>query len=331
MNAPRIVPCRDQVSPRFPDASFHVQVPPGCGYEVACATDPRLFARGASEVRRDHSFYAAPGAPGRASSGHSVWVLPAAVLRRFGGIRRLYYLAAATGGRAVSLSAPLHSPPWLRVALDFAGSARFGSRGSAAGRLQWAGDLVLGEDDMSDMGDEEMGPPPLAQNQVVAIEVRDPSGAVASGYSHEYPVKADPTAGEEGGVVLRIPGLQPFRARELKLVDLRKQVQAALVAAKIFTAATVNASLSQKTVSYEQPVNPGDTLWLRILGPGGALDKASGSYTVNDGGEVDLPWLGLLKVGGSSLADVEADVLKRVADARLFQGALIDLSLGELK
>ncbi|MGE5049637.1 MAG: polysaccharide biosynthesis/export family protein [Deltaproteobacteria bacterium] len=332
MNAPRIVPCRDQVSPRFPDASFHVQVPPGCGFEVACATDPRLFARGASEVRRDHSFYAASGAPARASSGHAVWVLPTPVLRRFGGIRRLYYLAAATGGRAVSLSAPLHSPPWLRIAPDFAGSARFGSPGTVAGRLRWAGDLALADDEFSDLGDEEdMGPPPLAKNQVVAVEVRDPSGAVAPGYSHEYPVKGDPTAGEDGGVILRIPDLQPFRARELKLVDLRKQVQAALVAAKIFPSATVNATLSTKGVAYEQTINPGDTIWLRILGPGGALDKASGSYTVNDGGEVDLPWLGLLKVGGSSLADVEADVLKRVADARLFQGALIDLSLEELK
>ncbi len=331
MNAPRIVPCRDQVSPRFPDASFLVQVPPGCGFEVACATDPRLFAGGASPVRRHDSFYAAAGAAARASTGHAVWVLPAPVLRRFGRIRRLYYIAAATGGRRTSLSAPLDRPPWLRIAPDFAGSSRFGAPASTAGRLRWAGDLALADDDFSDLGGEDLGPPPLAKNQVVSIEVRDQVGAVASGYSHEYPVKGDPTAGEEGGVILTIPDLQPFRARELKLVDLRKQVQAALVAAKIFSGATVNASLTAKGVAYEQTLNPGDTLWLRILGKGGALDKASGAYPINDGGEVDLPYLGLLKVGGSSLADMEANVLKRVADARLFQGAVIDLSLEELR
>ena len=331
MNAPRIVPCRDQVSPRFPDASFHVQVPPGCRFEVACAADPRLFTPAASASRRDDSFYAAPGAAARASSGHAVWVLPPNVLRRFGRIRRLYYLAAATGARGTSLSAPLDSPPWLRIAPDFPGTSRFGAPGSVAGRLRWAADRALADDDSSDMNDEEdMGPPPLAQNQVVAVEVRDPAGAVAAAYSHEYPVKADPTAGEEGGVVLSLPDLQPFRARELKLVDLRKQVQAALVAAKIFPSATVNASLSQKTVAYEQTLSPGQALWLRILGKGGVLDKASGSYTLNDGGEVDLPWLGLLKVGGSSLGAVEADVQKRAADGRLFQGALIDLSLEQL-
>jgi hypothetical protein len=332
VNAPRIVPCRDQVSPRFPDASFLVQVPPRCGFEVACATDPRLFSAAASASRRDDSFYAAPGAAARASTGHAVWVLPSAVLRRFGRVPRVYYLAATTGARRPSLSAPLDRPPWLRIAPDFTGSARFGAPASVASRLRWAGDLALADEEFSDLADdEEMGPPPLAKNQVVAVEVRDQVGAVAAGYSHEYPIKGDPTAGEEGGVILRIPDLQPIRARELKLVDLRKQVQAALVAAKIFSGATVNASLSPKGVIYEQPLNPGDTFWLRILGKGGALDKASGAYAINDGGEVDLPWLGLLKVGGSTLADVEADVLKRVADARLFQGAIIDLSLEELK
>ncbi len=334
MSAPRIVPCRDQVSPRFPDATFLVQVPPGCGFEVACATDPRLFHPDAGPLRRDHNFYAGAGAGARASTGQAVWVLPTSALRRFAGARRLYYVAAATGARGTSLSAPPERAPWLRIALDFPRSSRFGAPSPIAGRLSWAGDRALADDGAgsdSDMGDEETGPPPLAKNQVVSIEVRDQVGAVAAGYSHEYPIKADPTAGEEGGVILRIPDLQPFRARELKLVDLRKQVSAALVAAKLFSSVSVNASLSPKGVAYEQALNPGDTIWLRILGKGGSLDKASGSYPINDGGEVDLPYLGLLKVGGSTLADVEADLLKRVADARLFAGAVIDLSLDELK
>ena len=164
----------------------------------------------------------------------------------------------------------------------------------------------------------------------MAIEVRDPTGAI-TGYSHEYPIKGDPAAGEEGGVILRLPDLPPLRAKELKQAELRKKVAADLVAAKIFPSASVNASLSDKAVVYEQPLNAGDKFWLRILGKGGAVDKASGSYVINDGGEVDLPYLGLLKVAGGTLGDLEADLLKRVSDARLFAGAVIDLSLDELK
>ena len=36
-------------------------------------------------------------------------------------------------------------------------------------------------------------------------------------------------------------------------------------------------------------------------------------------------------VGGSTLGDVEQTLLKTIADAKLFPGAVVDLSLEELK
>lgn len=332
MNRPRIVPCRALVSPRFPDASFIVQVPRGAPFEVACATDRRLFTPGNAALRRPHSFFAGRGA--RAWAGEAVWILPATALRRMAPAPRLYYLAAAPGIRGAALSARRELAPWLRLAPDLPRSGRFGAPLAADAGVRWAGDLALEEDGFEGDGfgdGEEEGPPPLAKNQVVAIEVRDERGAVSPGYSHEYPVKPDPTAGEEGGVVLRLPGLPPFRSRELSLVQLRKDVQAALVTARILSSATVNASLTTKGVAYEQAIAPGTTLWVRILGSGGALEKASGAYPVNDAGEVDLPYLGLVKLAGVSLGEAEAALVERAAAARQFQGAVIDLSLEELR
>jgi N-acetylmuramoyl-L-alanine amidase len=192
---------------------------------------------------------------------------------------------------------------------------------------------ALWEDDMDSLGadDEDLGPPPLARNQVVWIEVRDPSGAVTA-YTHEYPVKADPlTAGsDDPGVQITLPDLAPVRAREIKLPDLRKQLAAAFVAAKLFPTVSVNAKVATKAIAYEQPVAPGATLYLRILQKGGAIDPASGGYPVNDAGEVDLPRLGVVHVGGYTLGDAEQTLLKAIGDARLFPGAVVDLSLEAL-
>ena len=38
-----IAPCRELISDRFPIASFNIEIPRSRYYEVACATDPRLF------------------------------------------------------------------------------------------------------------------------------------------------------------------------------------------------------------------------------------------------------------------------------------------------
>ena len=209
-------------------------------------------------------------------------------------------------------------------------STRWTSSALGAARAAAASWSDNDSDGMDSMDDDEMGPPPLARNQIVAVEIRDPTGAI-TGYTHEYPVKADPNAGEEPGVQLTLPDVPPITAREINLVDLRKRIAEALVTAKLFASATVNAKVATKGIAYEQPVNPGDTIFLRVLQRAGVLDPVSGAYPVNEGGEIDLPKLGVTHVGGSTLGDVEQTLLKTIADAKLFPGAVVDLSLEELK
>jgi hypothetical protein len=51
-----ITPVRARISERFPVASFVVTVPPDRYFEVACATDPRLFRAENRHARRATNF-----------------------------------------------------------------------------------------------------------------------------------------------------------------------------------------------------------------------------------------------------------------------------------
>ena len=56
-----ITPCRKTISERFPIASFVVRVPKARHYEVACATDPRLFHTDYAAHRTPQNFYSSLG------------------------------------------------------------------------------------------------------------------------------------------------------------------------------------------------------------------------------------------------------------------------------
>jgi hypothetical protein len=156
-----IVPCRTLISERFPIASFSVRMPQRRLYEVAVATDPRLFHTDYANHRTPRNFYSSR-AQGLlvAERDDEAFMLPPEQLRRFAGARRLYYALGTYGGRNgedphFSIGPDtLDRVPSIGLSTDFTGRAldrmRLGGSvrneptygGSPAG-LRWGGDAVL--------------------------------------------------------------------------------------------------------------------------------------------------------------------------------------------
>lgn len=158
----QIVPCRAEISDRFPVASFAVTVPPARCFEVACATDPRLFHTDWQRYRSPGNFYSSRNEGlMRAPGGHTAWFIPAEQLRRFAGSQRIYYALAtyenAYGGAPEFTISPegLDRVPFIGVAGDFTGRGLDRSRlglpapapdayGAVDPRvLTWGGDAAL--------------------------------------------------------------------------------------------------------------------------------------------------------------------------------------------
>lgn len=157
-----IVPNRELISERFPIASFSVRVPQARYFEVACATDPRLFHTDHATHRSPANFYSSrAGGLLVARAGSNTFILPGDQLRRFAGARRLYYALGTYGGRggeqprfSIGPDA-LDRVPSIGIAADFTGRSldrgRVGVRAPASasyggpqGRLlRWGGDAVL--------------------------------------------------------------------------------------------------------------------------------------------------------------------------------------------
>jgi hypothetical protein len=156
-----ITPCHGLVSDRFPVASFVVQVPPERLFEIACATDPSLFHAEQRHRRTQNNFFTTR-AKGllRAPGGQATYLLPPEQLRRFAGMRRLYYAVGSyTGprGENPSFTTPLEAPqatPSIQISPDFTGKSLDRSRlrgraaeadaryGAAPPTLTWGGDLA---------------------------------------------------------------------------------------------------------------------------------------------------------------------------------------------
>jgi hypothetical protein len=154
----RIIPVRERISERFPVASFVVTVPPDRYFEVACATDPRLFRAENKHARRATNFTTSRmGGLLRAPAGQATYIIPPQQLRRFAGSQRLYYAVAAFRGArneepVLTLDDRLERTPSIQISPDFTGrsldrgrigkaDARYGGDEGVA--IGWGGDDVL--------------------------------------------------------------------------------------------------------------------------------------------------------------------------------------------
>jgi hypothetical protein len=153
-----ITPVRERISERFPVVSFVVTVPPDRYFEVACATDPRLFRAENKHARRVTNFATSRMAGLlRAPAGQATYIIPPQQLRRFAGAQRLYYAVAAFRGPRnedplLTVNERLERTPSIQISPDFTGrsldrgrigkaDARYGSADGVA--LGWGGDDVL--------------------------------------------------------------------------------------------------------------------------------------------------------------------------------------------
>jgi hypothetical protein len=155
-----IVACRSQISDRFPVASFAIRLQPSRYYEVACATDPRLFhARFKRERTRANFFSSRERGLLQAPRGDTAFMLPPEQLQRFAGSRRVFYALASYGSprgddaHFTVSPTTLDSVPSITLASDFTGRtldrARIGHPRSSSEyggervELVWGGDQAL--------------------------------------------------------------------------------------------------------------------------------------------------------------------------------------------
>lgn len=121
----------------------------------------------------------------------------------------------------------------------------------------------------------------LELGEIVHVEVRDAAGTVTA-YTHDYPVDAS--------TLLRIPSLGLIPAAGMALnPELRDTISDRFVSDGVLSPVTVNATLSPNTVDFQTNIAPGDLLFVRVLGPDGAIDASSGSYLVDAYGFINIP------------------------------------------
>lgn len=158
----------------------------------------------------------------------------------------------------------------------------------------------------------------LELGEIVTVEVREASGAV-SGFSHEYPV--DPSG------LLRIPSLAPVTAAGLALTpDLRDALTDRFIADAVLSSPTVNVTLSGVRLDYATVLQPGETLFLRILAGDGTLDPSSGGYPIDGSGTVTIPFLGGVLVRGSQPFEAEHQIEQGLVDGGFFAQPFVNVS-----
>jgi protein involved in polysaccharide export with SLBB domain len=156
----------------------------------------------------------------------------------------------------------------------------------------------------------------LAIGHVVRTEIRDSAGKPTE-YTHEYPI-------EPSGNV-RIPDMKPIPAQGKTLIQLGDLVKAAILAAKLYEIITVNTTLSSMMIDYTVPIATDDKLFLRILFHGN-VDVASGTYVVDASGSINIPVIGLIKVNGRMLVDVQSDIEQGLASNKHLYGTVVHIT-----
>ncbi|GAB3968888.1 polysaccharide biosynthesis/export family protein [Plantactinospora veratri] len=158
----------------------------------------------------------------------------------------------------------------------------------------------------------------LSLGEVVNVEVREASGAVTL-FSHDYPVDASR--------LLRIPSLGPVLAEGKPLTpDLRDDIYNQFSADGVLFGHTVNLGLSGIRVDLENTVQPGQTLFLRLLNPDGAVEPSSGSFAVDGSGSIHIPFLGDVLVRDHRLFEAEHQIEQGLIDGGFFTQPLVNVT-----
>jgi hypothetical protein len=203
----RITPCRDRISDRFPVASFVVQLPRERFFEIACATDPRLFHPDHAHERTTRNFLSSRyGGLLRAPAGEATYIVPPQQLKQFAGATRLYYSLGTyrdlRGEDPYFTGAPDQPDqiPCIQIAQDFTARAldrtRFGRRDTADARygapeapLSWGGDAVVSAKSPAGSAAPRNNPPARPEyddGYDTSLWTRPPAAAPGGGVSPAY-------------------------------------------------------------------------------------------------------------------------------------------------
>jgi protein involved in polysaccharide export with SLBB domain len=162
----------------------------------------------------------------------------------------------------------------------------------------------------------------LDLGEIVFVEVRDSSGAVTA-FSHDYPVDASS--------LLRIPSLSAIQAQGKALTpDLRDEISDRFVSDGILLGPTVNLSLGAATVDLDNKIQPGETLFVRLLGPDGTVDPSSGWFAVDGSGGINVPFLGGVLVLDNLLFEAEHQIEQGLLDGGFFTQPLVNVTRVQL-
>jgi protein involved in polysaccharide export with SLBB domain len=162
----------------------------------------------------------------------------------------------------------------------------------------------------------------LELGEIVKAEVREPSGAVTS-FSHDYPVDASR--------LLRIPSLGQILAEGKTLTpELRDEIRDRFVSDGVFSSVTVNLALRSARVDLENTIQPGETLFLRLLGLDGTVDPGSGSFVVDGSGSISMPFLGGVLLRDNRLFEAEHQIEQGLLDGGFFSQPLVNVTRVQL-
>jgi protein involved in polysaccharide export with SLBB domain len=160
----------------------------------------------------------------------------------------------------------------------------------------------------------------LELGEIVGVEVRDPG---VTKYSHDYPVDASR--------LLRIPLLQPILAEGKALTpELRDEIHNRFVSDNVLSNPTINLTLRAARVDFQREIQPGDTLFIRILEIDGSANPASGSYQVDGSTSISFPFLGGVLLSGHRPFEAEHQIERGLVDGGFLSNPIVNVTLVQL-
>lgn len=112
--------------------------------------------------------------------------------------------------------------------------------------------------------------------------------------------------------------------------ELRDEIRDRFVSDGIFSSLTVNVTLMSTRVDFENKIQPGDTLFLRLLGLDGTVDPSSGSFAVDASGSISIPFLGGVLVRDNLLFEAEHQIEQGLIDDGVFAQPLVNVTRVQL-
>lgn len=158
----------------------------------------------------------------------------------------------------------------------------------------------------NDAEELQLGPStPLQVGDVVRVELR--SGPTVEEMTNNYPVSPNGC--------LNLPMVGCIVAKGKTTTKIRAEIEQALKGG-FLKFPTVNVSSANKTVDYTHAVQPGESVYIRVLGASGNVEF-EGDFPVDSSGQIHVPMAGDMTIQGKNFASIEAEITKALLNGFL--------------